>query len=75
VWSFSIVMPGRHFASGFRLITVSVISTGAGSVAVLARPALPKTDSTSGKALMMRSCVYKSSAASVTDKPGGVTGM
>ena len=36
---------------------VSVISMGAGSVAVLARPALPKTDATSGKDLMMRSVV------------------
>ena len=39
--SLSVVMPGRHSDSGFRLITVSNISVGAGSVAVLARPALP----------------------------------
>ena len=39
--SLSMVMPARHSASGFRLITVSNISVGAGSVAVLARPALP----------------------------------
>jgi hypothetical protein len=37
----SIVRPSRHSLSGFRLITVSNISVGAGSVAVRARPALP----------------------------------
>ena len=46
--SFSSVMPGRHSDSGLRLITVSNISSGAGSVAVSARPALPKTCATSG---------------------------
>ena len=35
------VRPARHSDSGLRLITVSNISVGAGSVAVLARPALP----------------------------------
>jgi hypothetical protein len=50
----SVVIPGRHCDSGFRLITVSNISSGAGSVALAARPALPMTDSTSGKLLMMR---------------------
>ena len=39
--SLSVVMPVRHSSCGFRLITVSNISVGAGSVAVLARPALP----------------------------------
>ena len=43
----------RHSLSGFRLITVSNISVGAGSVAVVARPALPHTDKTSGKVLMI----------------------
>ena len=37
----SMVTPGRHRSFGFRLITVSNISVGAGSVAVAARPALP----------------------------------
>jgi len=37
----STVMPVRHSAWGFKLITVSYISVGAGSVAVDARPALP----------------------------------
>ena len=73
--SVSVVMPGRHSFSGFRLITVSNISSGAGSVAVLARPALPYTDSTSGKVLMMRFVVASSLPASVTDMPGSAAGM
>ena len=40
------VILGRRWSFGFRLITVSYISVGAGSVAVEARPALPNTDST-----------------------------
>src|SRR5450759_4236649 len=73
--SFSMVMPGRHSLSGFRLITVSNISVGAGSVAVVARPALPHTNETSGKVLMILFWVGSSSAALVTDRPGSVVGM
>ena len=54
---------------------VSNISSGAGSVAVAARPALPNTDATSGNDLMILSCVCSSSADLVTDRPGKVTGM
>src|ERR1700722_20335007 len=64
--------PGRHSCLGFRVITVSYISVGAGSVAVEARPALPNTDSTSGNDLMMRSCISNTSAALVTEIPGKV---
>jgi hypothetical protein len=39
--SASVVIPSRQSLSGFRLMTVSNISSGAGSVAVAARPALP----------------------------------
>ena len=73
--SLSVVIPARHSASGFRLITVSNISTGAGSVAVCARPALPKTDATSGKLLMILFCVWTSSAALVIDIAGSDVGM
>ena len=73
--SVSVVMPGRHWLCGFRLITVSNISSGAGSVAVAARPALPITDSTSGKLLMIRFCTCTSSAALVTDIAGSEVGM
>src|SRR5881397_4243469 len=41
------VIPGRHSDSGFRLMTVSTIDSGAQSVAVFARPAFPHTDVTS----------------------------
>ena len=68
----SIVMPARQVASGLRLIMVSDISSGAESVAVSALPALPNTDSTSGKVLIIRSCVCNNSAALVGDKPGKV---
>src|SRR5882762_4552600 len=73
--SLSRVMPGRHSLSGLRLITVSNISVGAGSVAVAARPALPHTDATSGHDLMILSCVCTNSAALVTESPGNVVGM
>jgi hypothetical protein len=73
--SLSTVIPGRHLLSGLRLITVSNISVGAGSVAVDARPALPQTEATSGNDLMILSCVCTSSAALVTDSPGSVVGM
>ena len=70
------VMPGRHSLFGFRLMMVSNISVGAGSVAVvraarLAEDRLPPP----GSDLMIRSCVCSSSAALVTDRPGSVVGM
>ena len=73
--SLSVVMPAATRTSGLRLMTVSNISVGAGSVAVLARPALPKTDSTSGKLLMILFWVCISSAALVMDMPGSDAGM
>src|SRR5712691_4198013 len=73
--SLSTVMPGRHSLSGFRLITVSNISVGAGSFAVDARPALPKTDSISGNDFMILFWVWRSSAAFVIESPGSVVGM
>lgn len=73
--SLSIVIPGRQCSSGLRLTTVSNISIGAGSVAVAARPALPNTEATSGKLLMIRSCACMSSAALVMDMPGSEAGM
>src|SRR3954470_24381619 len=42
----------RHSDLGFRVITVSNIERGAGSVEVSARPAFPATRCTSGKLLM-----------------------
>ena len=47
---------GRHSVSGLRTTVVSIIEKGAGSVALSARPALPKTRSTSGNDFRIRSC-------------------
>jgi hypothetical protein len=71
----STVSPARHSAFGFRLMMVSNISVGAGSVAVAARPALPYTEATSGKLRMTRSCICSNSAALVMESPGSVVGM
>ncbi len=49
------VLTFRHSCGGLRVITVSIIEKGAGSVEVSARPALPSTVSTSGNDLMIRS--------------------
>ena len=65
----------RHCASGFRMTTVSIIEKGAGSVDVSARPAFPKTRSTSGKDFRIWSCFCRRACAPVTEMPGRVVGM
>ena len=65
----------RHSDLGFRMITVSSMDSGAGSVEVSARPALPSTRSTSGNCLMIRSVTWSSFWASVMEMPGMVEGM
>ena len=65
----------RHAENGFSVITVSSIESGAGSVAVSARPALPSTRSTSGNRPMMRSVALSSRWASVMEIPGIADGM
>ena len=72
---FSGVMPGRHCSLGLSFTVVSNISSGAGSVAVSARPALPNTRSTSGTVLIMRLLICSSSAARWADSPGKAEGM
>ena len=69
------VMPFRHSLSGLRVTTVSNMLSGAGSVGVSARPALPKTRSTSGNCLSMRSWTWSAARACVTDMPGSAVGM
>ena len=49
---------------------VSIIVNGAGSVEVLARPALPNTRSTSGKVMRILSWTWSAFWASATDMPG-----
>src|SRR5439155_12756378 len=66
---------GRHSKGGFRLTTVSTIDSGAGSVEVSARPALPCTCTTSGKDISTRSWACSDWLASATELPGSVVGM
>ena len=68
-------MPGRHSACGLRFTVVSTIDIGAQSVAVLARPALPQTEATSGKLMRMLSCTCSSRRCWVSDTLGRVLGM
>ena len=49
------VIPGGQPLSILRRMVVSIIESGAGSVAVSARPTLPNTFATSGKVRMIRS--------------------
>ena len=69
------VMPARHWSRGLNWMVVSNISSGAGSVAVSARPALPNTRATSGTVLIMRSVCCSKAAALEADRPGSADGM
>ena len=51
------------------------VESGAASVGLSARPALPKTRSTSGKDASSRSMSASTRAASVAERPGGAVGM
>ena len=73
--SFSGVMPLRHCDSGLSATKVSIISMGAGSVALSELPALPKTLSTSGNDFRILSCFCRSACADVIESPGRVVGM
>ena len=66
---------GRHSEGGFRFTTVSTIESGAGSVDVSARPALPCTCTTSGNDMSTRSWACSHWLASATEIPGSVVGM
>ena len=60
---------------GRKLTIVSIMSSGAGSVGVSARPALPTTMSTSGNRQRIMSRAFRSSADCVTEARGTVIGM
>ena len=62
-------------SGGFSVITVSSIESGAGSVGVPARPALPSTRTTSRNCAMIRSVVRSSRCALSIEMPGIVNGM
>ena len=68
-------MPGRHSSRGLNWMVVSNISSGAGSVAVSARPALPNTVATSGTVRIIRSVCCSSSAALAGERPGWAEGI
>lgn len=72
---FSLVIPERQVSCGLSMMVVSIISTGAGSVGVSARPNLPATDSTSGTLLTMRSCHAITRLTSLSDVLGSNTGI
>ena len=71
----SMVMPGRHWSRGLSWMVVSIISIGAGSVAVSARPTLPNTRATSGTVRISRSVCCRSWRALSGAIPGKVVGM
>ena len=73
--SLSGVIPARHSSRGLNWIVVSNISSGAGSVAVSALPALANTLATSGTVLISRSVCCKSSLTLPADIPGSAEGM
>ncbi len=60
----------RHCERGLSTTVVSIIDSGAGSVEVVARPALPNTRSTSGKVRRSLLCSWSAACASATDMPG-----
>ena len=64
-----------HSDGSLRLTMVSTIDMGAGSVALRARPALPHTDSTSGKVMRMLSCFCRRRRCSAIAIPGMEFGM
>ena len=68
-------MPSRHSVSGFSCMMLSNIDNGAGSVAVSALPALPKTCFTSGTVIIIRLVCCSSSRALPIEMPGSVVGM
>ena len=71
----SMVLPSGQVSWGVSRMVVSIIVSGAGSVAVSARPILPSTCSTCGWVEMILSVCWSSSRAFVIDSPGGVVGM
>ena len=57
------------------MTVVLTIPIGELSVAVVPRPTVPNTRSTSGNCRSSWSCTCSSRVASVTDMPGGAVGM
>ena len=73
--SWVVLLGSGHSDLGFRLMVVSIIDRGAGSVAVSARPILPNTCATSGKVIRILSVCCNNSLALVIEMPGNVLGI
>ena len=69
------VIPRRHWLSGFRFTTVSVMLIGAGSVEVSAREIFATTPATSGTDWIAAFCFRVISIACGSEMAGSVTGM
>ena len=65
----------RHSSTGLSRTAVSTIDSGAGSVGVSARPALPKTEATSGNPRSTRSWICSRRLASSMEMLGKGVGM
>ncbi|MNH08147.1 hypothetical protein D3C79_675550 [compost metagenome] len=74
-FSFSGVMPGRHWSRSLSWMLVSIITRSAGSVALSARPALPNTFCTSGTVRISLSVCCSISLALPTEMLAAVVGM
>src|SRR6478736_4688851 len=71
----SLVVPAGQLSLGLKLMMVSVMFTGAGSMALSALPILPTTLSTSGSCAIILSCQRRISVALVKEMLGSVMGM
>src|SRR5690242_14661298 len=71
----SLVMPFLHSFLGFSSMIVSIIGTGALSVAELMRPALPSTFFTSGTVVMILSWICRMRFISALEASGSAMGM
>ena len=69
------VIPSRQVSRGLSIMVVSSMVSGAGSVAVIARPTLPNTRFTSGMVLISLSVCCKISAALPALTLGNVVGI
>jgi hypothetical protein len=68
-------MPGRHCSLGFSVTVVLTIPIGVLSVAVVPRPTVPNTVSTSGNFRSILSWICNSRVAPVIERPGGDVGI
>ena len=73
--SLSMVMPSRHSSCGLSRMVVSIMVSGAGSVALSARPTLPNTVFTSGTVLISLLVCCSSCSALPAETAGKALGI